>query len=552
MTAPRRGGDEQPIVIHGPLTGDAERVGEYPRSLPEMAPEVVADTDVVGPLILTPNVESPARAGRVSLPEPETEPASRATPAVSIAPTERVFGLDVFRGLLLLAMNFTFTIPPWGPFPKWMYHTQVPPSPTREYVAVAGLTWQDLLFAMFVFTMAAAIPIAMSGRLARGKPYPDIVLQSIRRGALLLVFALLIGHVNPYWTQDETKRGNILALAGLIVSIAVFVQPPATWKPAIARAVRYAGWAGLAALLFVIPALVYGQGFSTERRDYIMAALAFATVAGTALWLLTRRNVWLRVGIFGLIVAGRMLAPHVPALGDIWYANPAPAVYQPWYLDLLLVIIPGTIAGDLIWRWMQKRKAGTGVRSWSTRRLAVLAAIGWSFIPILCVGLYERRYPLGTTVVVVATCAAMLALVRGATTERDRVLARMFGWASLCLVAGMLVEPLEGGIKKDPQTLGFLLLMAGCAMAALGGLMILSDVFRSGRRVLRPAALIGQNALFAYVIIMLGFEHVLWLTGIGDSFTSTWQAATVRSFVLTGLAGALVWYATRKRLILKA
>lgn len=546
MTTPRR--DEQPIVVHGPLTGDPSRIVEHPRSLPEIAPDLVVHTDVVGPMIPTAQPVTPvADAADHGL-----ERTSRPAPAVSVAPAERVFGLDVFRGLLLLAMNFTFTIPPSGPFAKWMYHTQVPPSPTREYVGVAGLTWQDLLFAMFVFTMAAAIPIAMGGRLARGKPYPDIVIQSVRRGALLLLFAFLIGHVNPYWTQDYTKRGNILAIAGLLVSFAVFVRPPATWKPSIVRAVRYVGWAGVATLLLVVPPLVYGQTFSAERRDYIMAALAFATVAGTAVWLLTRRNVWLRLAIFGAVVALRALAPHVPSIGDVWYANPAPAIYQPWYLDLLLVIIPGTIAGDLIWRWMQKPKVVTTIRSWSTRRLAALAAIGWSFIPILCVGLYERRYPVETTVVVIATCAMLLALARGAVTERDRVLARLFGWASLWLVAGMLVEPLEGGIKKDPQTLGFLLLMAGCAMAALGGLMILSDVFRSGRRALRPAALIGQNALFAYVIIMLGFEHVLWLTGIGDRFTSTWQVASVRSVVLTGLAGTLVWYATRKRLIWKA
>ena len=544
MTAPRR---EEPLVIHAPLSGDAQRVAEHPRALPEIAPDVVAHTDVVGPLIPTPHVQAVTGVAN----ETAVEEGRPKTPAVSVAPTERVFGLDVFRGMLLLAMNFTFTIPPWGPFPKWMYHTQVPPSPTREYVAVSGLTWQDLLFAMFVFTMAAAIPIAMSGRLAKGKPYPDIFFQSVRRGALLLLFAFLIGHVNPYWTQDYTKRGNILAIAGLLVSFAVFVQPPSTWKPAAVRALRYAGWSSVAALLFVVPAVVYGQSFSADRRDYIMASLAFATVAGTVVWLTTRRNVWLRLGIFAAVVAGRALAPNVPALGEIWYANPAPWMYQPWYLDLLLLIIPGTIAGDLVWRWMQQPKGVANVRSWSTRHLAVLAALAWSFIPILCIGLYERRYPLGTTIVVAATCAALLALVRGAATERDRVLARLFAWASLWLVVGMLVEPLEGGIKKDPQTLGFLLLMSGCAMAALGGLMILSDAFRAGRRGFKPIALIGQNALFAYVIIMLGFEHVLWLSGIGDSFTGTWQVATIRSVVLTGLAGAIVWFATRKRLIWK-
>jgi predicted acyltransferase len=158
---------------------------------------------------------------------------------------------------------------------------------------------------------------------------------------------------------------------------------------------------------------------------------------------------------------------------------------------------------------------------------------------------------LATTIIVFALAGVLVLLARGARSERDRVIAQLFQWSALLMTLGMLAEPLEGGIKKDPQTLGFLLLMAGMATAALASLMIVADVFRSGRRTLAPIALIGQNALFAYVIIMLGFQHILWLTGLGDSFTSTWQQATARSVVLTTLAGLIVWAATRKRLLWK-
>jgi len=528
--------DERPIVIHGPLTGDPERIVAAPRALPDLAPAIHPSTDVVGQMLV-----SPAAA-----PEAPVAPVA----VVSAMPTERVFGLDAFRGFLLLAMNFTFTIPPWGPFAKWMYHTQVPPSQTRDYVAVAGLTWQDLLFAMFVFTMAAAIPIAMNGRIARGKPYPEIMVQAIKRGALLLLFALIIGHVNPYWTQDYTKRGNLLALAGLLVSFAVFVQPPRSWSPAVVRGLKYTGWIATALVLFIVP-LLYGQRFSFDRQDHIMAALAFTTVAGTALWLATRRTVKARVLLFGAIVLLRALAYEFGAVGSIWFANPAPWVYEPWYLDLLLLVIPGTIAGELIWRWMQRDRTNA-TTGWNHGRLAALSALGFAFIPVLLVGLYERRYPLATTIAVIALAGLVLLASRNPGTERDRVIAHLFRWSAALVVLGMFAEPLEGGIKKDPQTLGFLLLMGGAAMSALASLMITADVFRSGRRGLAPVALIGQNALFAYVILMLGFEHILWLTGIGNAMTATWPQATVRSFVLTALAGLVVWAATRRRLIWKA
>jgi predicted acyltransferase len=514
---------ETPIVIHAPMTGEPDRLAGLARPLPTPTEAVFS--------------ASPATA-------------ISSAPAASVAPAERVLGLDAFRGLLLLAMNFTFTIPPWGPFAKWMYHTQVPPSPTRAYVGVAGLTWQDLLFPMFVFTMAAALPIAMGGRLARGKPYPEIIWTSIRRAFLLLVFALVIGHVNPYWTQDYTKRGNALAIVGLLVSFAVFVNPPPTWKPAVVRMLKSAGWAGVLALLFLVP-LLYGQQFNAERRDFIMAALAFCTVAGTLVWLFTRARLTARLIVFGVVAAGRMIAPLVPAFGAVWNASPLPWFYQSWYLDLLLLVIPGTIAGDLVVRWMRRSKDEEASAGWSSARLITLAMLGLSTIVTLCVGLYERRYPLQTTIVVVVTASAMLWTARGARTERDRILARLVAWSSVWLVVGMLVEPLEGGIKKDPLTLGFLLLMAGLSIAALASLLIIADVIFAGKR-LRALALIGQNALFAYVLYMLGGEHLLWLTGIGDAFTGSWQAATVRSVVLTGLVGAAVWFATRRRLIWRA
>ena len=511
---------EEPIVIHGPMTGDLTGIDtmELPPSLDVIDARPVAATDT-------------------------------AVAPATVATTERALGLDAFRGLLLLAMTFAFTIPPWGPFPAWMYHAQIPPSEAAVYVNQAGLTWRDMLFPGFIFTMSAAIPITMGARLAKGMPYPQIAWIAIRRGALLLLFSLLIGHVNPYWTGDYTKIGNLAAIFGVLVCFAFFVRVPRDTSPRTARMLRYTAWAGVATVLFVIPSW-YGQSFSPVRQDGIIGALAFLTVAGTLIWLFTRGNVLARLAIIPIVVAGRSLAPHVDWIGSAWYWSPAAWLYQPWLLDLLLITIPGTIVGDQLVHWM-KRPTDEPVR-WTTARLSAIAALGLSVPVVLSVGLYQRRFPLETAAAVIVLSVAAVVLTRRPASARDFVLMRLWQCAAVCLAVGALIEPLEGGIRKDPQTLGYLVLMAGTATALLASLLILADVFKPGQRVLRPIADVGQNPLFAYVVFFLGILHVLWLFNAGNVMTATWQQATLRGIACTVLTGFVVWFTTRKRLLWRA
>lgn len=515
---------EEPIVLHGPMTGDL--TDSETRDAPP--PLDVIDA-------------RPAEA---------TVPVSVAAVApVATVASERAFGLDALRGLLLLAMNFAFTIPNWGPFAAWMYHAQIPPSQEALYVNQPGFGWRDLLYPGFIFTMSAAIPITMGARLAKGMPYPQITWIAVRRGALLLLFALLIGHVNPYWTHDYAKTGNIAAIFGLLVCFAVFVRPPRDLGARTARVLRYTAWAGVATVLFVIPAW-YGQSFSPMRQDGIIGSLAFLTVAGTLIWLFTRVNTMARLAIIPVIVAGRTLAPHVDWIGSVWYWTPAPWLYQPWLLDLLLIAIPGTIVGDQLAHWM-KRPAEEPMR-WTTARLATLAALGLAVPVVLAVGLYQRRYPMETAAALVAIAAASLMLTRTPASARDYVLMRLWQVAAVCLAIGALIEPLEGGIRKDPQTLGYLALMTGTATAMLAALLVVVDVFKPGRRLLRPLADIGQNPLFAYVVFFLGILHGLWLLNAGNAMTATWQQATLRGLALTTLTGFVVWLTTKKRLLWRA
>lgn len=524
MTIPAGVGapEPQPIIIHSPITGDPERVREF---APAAAP--ASETKTIAP--------SPSVTWRPA-------------PAVSVAPMERVGGLDAFRGLLIVAMNFAFTIPAWGPFPAWMYHQQVPPSPTAAYAPLSGLTWRDLLFPMFVFTMATALPVVMGARLARGKPYPEIAWIATRRAFLLTVFALIIGHVNPYWTRDYTKTGNVIALVGLAVAFVTFVQWPTRWRESTRLWLRRLAWAAVAATLFVLP-MVYGARFDIARRDSVIAAVAFCTLAGALLWLGTRTRPRLRIALLAVVVIGRTLASRVDWVGGVWYARPFSWFYESWYLDLLIIVIAGTIAGDLLYRLARAPREPAAERGWGGARRGGIAALGLAMLPVLCVGLFQRRYPLATTIAVSALSALLVALTLRPRGERERALATLARWGAALLVIGMLLEPLDGGIKKDPQTLAYLLVTSGAAMGALASILLLFETRIA--RWLEPLIPVGQNALFGYVVIMLGLGHLLWLVGAGEAFTATWPQATVRSVVLTLGAALLVGLATKRRLVWK-
>ncbi len=521
MTAPAT---EEPIVIHGPLTG-----------LPEMlAGHAAHEPATVTLPELQPGAELPERTG-----------ASAAEP--SAAPV-RSLGLDAFRGFLLLAMNFAFTIP-FGPFPKWMYHMQNPP-PNGDYLEIPGLTWRDLLFAGFLFTMAAAIPVTMSMRLEKRVAQPEIIWIALRRGFLLFLFALIIGQVNPYWTKEYTRLGNVMAIGGFLLAFALLLRPRSDWNPVRVQWLRYTAWLGVLTLFLVTPAL-YGASFSLERRDGVIAAIAFCVVIGTILWLATRTNWKVRLLVLAAILIVRTAARQAGWASELYYFTPAPWLYEAWYLELLFLVIPGTIAGDLLVAWRKRAPGASTPTVWSKARLTILALMLVLLVPVLCTGLYLRE--LGATMVVTfALLAAGALLTRNPQNERDRLIVNLYRWAALWLVIGLVLEPFEGGIKKAPQTLSYLTLMAGLSTAFLLSMVIVVDMLKAGSRWLKPLVEIGQNPLMAYVIYMLFLTHILYLAGVGDMLSDSSQQAMIRGFLLTGVSGALVWLATRKRLLWRA
>ena len=521
---------DQAIVVHPPLTGDPQALHEFAEQ--NVATMVAEDS---------PSVMAPVTPAPVAPPPPATAHAPQPR-------GQRALGLDALRGLLLLAMTFAMTVP-FGAFPLWMYHMQNPP-PTGAFVAIPGLGWRELLFPGFLFTMSAAIPITNSLRLAKGMPYPGVVITALKRFGLLMIFAWIIGHVNPYWTEDYTKRGNLMAIAGFLLCWPIFTRKLESWNEKTYRAVRTAGWLAVAALLFAGP-LLYGSHFSLERRDGIIAALAFCSLAATCIWLGSRTRPGIRLGIIAAIAAAKLGATHEGWVQDLWGATPAAWLYQSWYLELMIIVLGGTLAGDLLLQWMRPRPPSDRSTEWPAYRLVAIAALCTAFTPVLLVGLFNRNVSTTAALVIILAAAGAFLFLKP-VAQRDRTLARLYGWAAFWLVLGMLLEPFEGGIKKVPQTLSYLSISTGWSISLLIIALITTDVLRKPARVAGPLVEVGQNPLMAYIVFMLFLNHIAYAIGIGGIGTDVWWQATIRGLIFTVAAAAVVIVATRNRLFWRA
>lgn len=454
----------------------------------------------------------------------------------------RAYSLDALRGLAILLMVLSGIVP-FRVLPSWMYHAQLPP-PTHAFDStLAGLTWVDLVFPMFLFAMGAAIPLALSRRLRSKQPWYVLHGGILSRGAMLAFFAIFLQHVRPFTLNpDPTPSTWLTALGGFVALFLIFVALPKSWLSWQRYTTRLAGWVLAFALLWMVT-FPDGSGFRIIRSDIIIIVLANMAVFGAWVWLWTRENLLLRLGLMGMLMAA-ILSASVPDswVQSLWNSSPFPWVFRFYYLKYLFIIIPGIIAGEYLLRW-QSMLANTNrehrAEEWSVSRYGGIVAAGVLLVGICLVGL-QLRHSFLTFVACMVVLTGVWWLVRRAESDREILLRSMLGWAAFWLIVGLIFEPYEGGIKKDWSTYSYYFVTSGLSMFMLIGLMIVLDHFRR-QKWCRWLVESGQNPMIAYVGMMNVMYPVLGLTGLDaviQSLTPSPWAGVFRALIYTLL---LAW-----------
>jgi hypothetical protein len=478
-----------PIVIHPPFSGGTDEE----RALAEQAAAHTLSIAVPAPIVST----------RVD----EQIAPRRGVVEAAVTATKRARSLDALRGLFLLSMTLGFTLPNEH-LPLWMYHRQLPFG-AETPVDVAGISWRDLAYASFLFTMAAALPLTISRKLNDGETEIGIVWGAMRRWWMLMVYAFLIASSNTFFL-GYTQLGRVLAVVGFGIMAMLYTRRRKDWSAETFRIIRRAGWAAAFLFLLLSP-LTYGSTFQFARNDDIITGLAFASLAGSVIWYFTRNNINARLAILATAVALYLGAKSDSWLNDWWWNAGADWIFTPSWFSLLTVVIPGTIAGDIVLRWMRSaRDTGAAeAATWPRPRMIALAVLTFAFTPIVVVGMYNR-WVQGTTQCCIGLSVGGLFLTMRPVSSTEKMLRSLFVWAAMWLMLGLFLEPFEGGIKKEPETLTYFFTVTGTTSMLLVSLTSVID----GLKQSKPARLlvdVGTNPLLCYVLFTVLLNSVIEL-----------------------------------------
>lgn len=129
---------------------------------------------------------------------------------------ERLLALDVFRGMTIAAMLLVNNPGDWGAI-----------HPPLAHAAWHGWTPTDLIFPFFLFIVGITTHLSLAARRARGDDEGALVRQVLRRGALIILFGLLLAAF-PFWPSTQwteiripgvLQRIGVAYLAGALLTL---------------------------------------------------------------------------------------------------------------------------------------------------------------------------------------------------------------------------------------------------------------------------------------------------------------------------------------------
>lgn len=467
---------------------------------------------------------------------------------------KRADALDALRGIAVLAMVLSGVIPFDGTLPDWMYHAQFPP-PNHQYNSkLAGLTWVDVVFPIFLFSLGAAIPLALSWRLSQGWNLIKISLTILKRGFFLASFAIILQHFRPTVINPEPgfEKWQI-ALIGFLILFLMFVQLPRKIPQWINWGVNLLGWGSAIAVLTQIqyPASSKFLGFSLYRSDIILLVITNVFIFTAFIWLFTRHQPNLRAALLAILFALMLSRSSDGWIKDFLSISPVPWLFQFDYLKYLFVAIPGTIIGDWLVAW-QIADQEESFQNWNQFRLGSLVIIMILIILNLLLGLQTRRL-IQTTGISIILLILGDRLMTHPSNPTEQLFNKLYAWGMYWLILGLAFEPYQGGIKKDSATMSYFFITTAIAIFLLIALMIVINYFNQ-KLLFQLFIDNGKNPMIGYV----AFANLLWpileLTDLKSQFetlTTTPWLGFLRGVGYTLMIAVFVSLCTRLKLFWK-
>ena len=448
----------------------------------------------------------------------------------------RAHSLDALRGYAIVTMVlasavFSQVLPPW------MSHIQTPPPGHVFRPDIAGISWVDLVFPFFLFSMGASMPFSVGRKMDKGMQRAPLCAKAVLRGLKLAFFAIFLQHMYPpghaSWSHPSMWLMPLLAFAALFMMFGKF---PYALAKGNKLAIEVCGTV-MAVVLLAASERVYGRPFSLYRSNIIILVMANMSVFATLAYIATYRKnpVW-RLLPLPFVLA---ILYHGKEGWQAWICDATPAewLYRFAFLKYLCIVLPGTMAGDLLRHSLRPSGNGpwrAGVPRWRATWLWTLSV---GIIVSNLWGLYTRHL----TANLLLSAALSAAILYTVWQQDNPYWKRLATFSALWLMLGLFVEPLEGGIKKDPSNISYYFVATALACHALTAFDVMCDVWKQ-RFLTSPLVMAGQNPMLAYVTTALLVNPALQITGLYDVMegmaSSPWLAF-LRGIIVTGMTVAV-------------
>lgn len=476
----------------------------------------------------------------------------------------RSYALDALRGYAILTMILSATIV-YGILPGWMYHAQTPPPNHIFNPDLPGLTWVDLVFPFFLFSMGAAFPFSIRRKIEKGETKLNAIYEGFKRYFQLVFFAIFTYHLAPWaLNTSDSSTAYWFGLLAFALLFPMYMRIPlqiSSWLRTIVKSVTF-----LMALGLMIWVGHKGYcAFNPHFEDIIILIMAHMAGFGTLIYTLTMYRPTIRLLILPFLMAIFMAsdvsgsvnaaiynyAPlsWINAEGSTKYFIPLDWLFRFEYLKYLFIIIPGSIAGEYLKQSIDNPTKEINTESNFGRIIPLYTVlIGVLIIIINLCCLYNRYLFVNLCTNALLLFIGYLILKNKTGTSID-LWKKLFTGGAYLILLGLAFEAYQGGIKKDPTTFSYLFLTAGLAFMALMVLNIICDYWQCNRST-SFLVMSGQNPMIAYVANGLLIVPILSLLHIMPYFsvfsTNPWMGF-LQGLIFTALALVVTVFFTKIR-----
>ena len=225
------------------------------------------------------------------------------------APSKRIITIDILRGITIFAMILCANIGYYSNLPAWMFHAQTPPPTYAFNPDVPGITWVDLVFPFFLFTMGAAFPLAMRKRLESGVSKWAVAGSLFKRWLTLTIFAIVLG--NAYQIGSSTQPAVVKGIFSIVLWGAMFLSLVRVKDEKKTKLLNNTGMF-MMIVMAVLATDWLGLTLSGWSSDVIIMILANVSIFGGIIWMFTKDNIRLRWLVLLFIMSLKALSSYTP------------------------------------------------------------------------------------------------------------------------------------------------------------------------------------------------------------------------------------------------